>query len=37
MTWIHGEDDADEVLIYGTLHGYIICWKQIKNMNVGAA
>ncbi|PBK83338.1 hypothetical protein ARMGADRAFT_1037954 [Armillaria gallica] len=34
MTWIHGEDDADKVLIYGTLHGYIICWKQIKNTNV---
>ncbi|KAK0183830.1 WD40-repeat-containing domain protein [Armillaria mellea] len=33
MTWIRGEDDADEVLIYGTLRGYIICWKQIKNTN----
>ncbi|KAK0431138.1 Quino protein amine dehydrogenase [Armillaria borealis] len=32
MTWICGEDDANEVLIYGTLCGYIICWKQIKNM-----
>ncbi|KAK0224273.1 hypothetical protein IW262DRAFT_1459337 [Armillaria fumosa] len=31
MTWIRGEDDANEVLIYGTLRGYLICWKQIKD------
>ncbi|KAK0487972.1 WD40-repeat-containing domain protein [Armillaria novae-zelandiae] len=32
MTWIRGEDDADEALIYGTLRGYLICWRQIKDM-----
>ncbi|KAK0493808.1 WD40-repeat-containing domain protein [Armillaria luteobubalina] len=31
MTWIQGKDDADKVLIYGTLCGYLICWKQIKD------
>ncbi|KAK0463422.1 WD40-repeat-containing domain protein [Armillaria novae-zelandiae] len=31
MTWIRGEDDADEALIYGTLRGYLICWRQIKD------
>ncbi|KAK0215393.1 hypothetical protein IW262DRAFT_1299664 [Armillaria fumosa] len=25
------EDDSDEVLMYGTLNGYITCWKQAKN------
>ncbi|KAK0183840.1 hypothetical protein F5146DRAFT_1146695 [Armillaria mellea] len=31
MIWIRREDDSDEVLMYGTLNGYVACWKQAKN------
>ncbi|PBK62178.1 WD40 repeat-like protein [Armillaria solidipes] len=31
MIWIRREDDSDEVLVYGTLNGYVACWKQAKN------
>ncbi|KAK0458333.1 WD40-repeat-containing domain protein [Desarmillaria tabescens] len=31
MIWIRREDDSDEVLVYGTLNGYMACWKQAKN------
>ncbi|KAK0460529.1 uncharacterized protein EV420DRAFT_1478300 [Desarmillaria tabescens] len=31
MIWIRREDDSDEVLMYGTLNGYMACWKQAKN------
>ncbi|KAK7000155.1 WD40 repeat-like protein [Favolaschia claudopus] len=28
VLWIRREDDAAEILLYGTEQGYLVCWKQ---------
>ncbi|KAJ7736277.1 WD40-repeat-containing domain protein [Mycena metata] len=30
LVWVKREDDLGEALFYGTLNGYLICWRQAK-------
>ncbi|KAJ7770758.1 WD40-repeat-containing domain protein [Mycena metata] len=30
LVWVKREDDLGEALFYGTLNGYLVCWRQAK-------
>jgi len=34
LVWTRREDEADEILFFGTQNGFLVCWKQHHSVSV---